>query len=137
MTNLIKPPFWYWIVCVFSLLWNGMGVNAYLQQAYNTESFRAQYTAVELQTVLSTPSWVMGAFAVAVFFGFLASILLVLRKKFAYIIALISLIAVIAQMSYLFFGTQPSSLVMPIMIVIYAIFLMWFSKYAMAKHWIS
>lgn len=137
MTNTIKPPIWFWVASIIALLWNGMGVYAYLQQAYNTESFRAQYTAEELEAVLNTPSWVMGAFAVAVFFGFLASILLLLRKKFAYVIALISLIAVIAQMSYLFFGSTPSNLILPLFVLVFSVFLLWFSKTAMAKGWIS
>ena len=39
-----KPPIWFWIVAIIGLIWNGMGVNHYLQQAYNTESFRNMYT---------------------------------------------------------------------------------------------
>ncbi|MGJ5640830.1 hypothetical protein [Formosa sp. S-31] len=137
MSNLIKPPIWYWIVSVFYLLWNGMGVNQYLQQAYNTETYRSQYTAEQLEAAANMPSWIMGAFAIAVFFAFLGSILLLLRKKFAYIMALVALIAVIAQMSYLFFATQPTSLILPITVLVLSVLFMWFSKHAMKKQWIG
>ena len=38
-----KPPVWFWIVSAVALIWNGIGVNMYLQQAYDTESYRAMY----------------------------------------------------------------------------------------------
>ena len=45
-------------------------VNAYLQQAFNTESHRAMYTQEQLDIVANTPTWVTAAFAIAVFAGF-------------------------------------------------------------------
>ncbi|WP_066218403.1 hypothetical protein [Formosa haliotis] len=136
MNNAIKPPVWYWLVTGFSLLWNGMGVNAYFHQINNTEAFRSQYTEAQLQDFLETPTWVMRAYAVAVLFGFLASILLMVRKRLAYPMALTSLIAVIAQMSYLFFDVKPPNLFMPICIVIFSVFLLWFTKFSKKKAWI-
>ena len=76
-----KPPVWFWIISVVALLWNGMGVNAYLQQAYMTEGFKAQYNAEQLEAIANTPAWVTAAFAIAVFAGFLGCVGLLLRKK--------------------------------------------------------
>ncbi len=42
MTNSTnKPTVLFWIIGVVALIWNAMGVNAYIQQAYNTESYQA------------------------------------------------------------------------------------------------
>lgn len=30
-----KPPIWFWIISVIALIWNLMGVMAYLGQAYS------------------------------------------------------------------------------------------------------
>ncbi len=83
MTNSsTKPPIWFWVISVIALLWNLMGVNAYLQQAYQTESFQAMYDTPELlELVNSTPAWATAAFAIAVFAGALGCIVFTLKKK--------------------------------------------------------
>ena len=137
MTNSMnKPPIWFWIVSVLALIWNGMGVNAYLQQAYDTESYRAMYTEEQLEIAANMPAWVTAAFAIAVFGGTLGSILLLLRKKLATSVFMISLLAVIVQMGYLLFNDYASSIVMTIMIIVFAIFLVWFAKHSASKGWI-
>lgn len=140
---LTKPPILFWIVSVIALIWNIMGVIQYLDQAYSTESFREQYTAEQLQIIANTPAWVTSVFALAVFTGVFGSIALLLRKKWAYALLLVSLICVVAQMFYsLFiinsveiFGT--SSIVMMAVVLIFAILFLLFSKKAITKHWIA
>ena len=102
MTNLStsKPPVWFWIVSVLELIWNGMGVNAYLQQAYDTEAHRALYTAEQLDVISQQPAWYTTAFAIAVFCGALGCIALLLRKRFAKLLFICSFIAVLVQMYY-------------------------------------
>lgn len=139
-----KPPIWYWIVSVIALLWNGAGVNFYLQQAYDTESHRAMYNTPELlEMVNNTPSWVIAAFAIAVFGGALGCIALLLRKKWAKPILILSLIGIIVQMIYNVFMSGamevygPGAIAMPIMTLLIGIFLVWFSKKGIAKGWLS
>ena len=112
-----------------------MGINQYLQQAYNTDTFKAMYPDEKvLEMVLNTPAWVMGAFAIAVFGGFLGSLFLLLRKKIAKPIFLVSLIAIIIQMFYNVFLSGaldvygPGAMVMPIMVIGFAIFILWYTK---------
>lgn len=92
-----KPPIWFWITSVIALLWNAMGAYMYLIQAYNTESFQAMYTSEQLEMVNNAPSWATAAFAVAVFGGVLGSIGLLLRKKWAKSVFLLSLLGIIAH----------------------------------------
>lgn len=139
-----KPPIWFWIVSAIALLWNAMGVKVYLDQAYNTEAHQAMYDTPELlEIVNNTPSWVIAAFAIAVFGGALGSIALLLRKKWAKSIFTISLIGIIIQMIYNVFMSGamevygPGAIAMPIMTLLFGIFLVWFSKTGIAKGWLS
>src|SRR6056297_2945 len=89
------------------------------------------------------PAWVTGAFAVAVWGGTLGCIFLLLRKKWAKPIFIISLIGIIAQMSYSFFMSNsfevygPGGLVMPIMVLIIGIALILFSNKGISKQWLT
>jgi hypothetical protein len=132
-----KPPIWYWIVGVVALIWNAMGVNAYLQQAYNTESYRAMYSKEQLEIAANLPSFVTAAFALAVFGGALASLLLLFRKKLAVMLFYVSLIAVVVQMGYLLINGYASSIPMTIMIILFAVVLAWFSKYSATKGYLN
>ena len=126
--NSTKPPIWYWFIVGFYLLWNGLGVQKYFIQTNSTET--------QLREIVETPVWVMRAYAVAVMLGFLASILLMAKRKFAYPIALTSLVAVIAQMSYVFFVVKPPNLLMPILVLVFSVLLLLFSKYSKSKNWL-
>ena len=134
---------WFWIVSLIALLWNGMGVLQYLQQAYNTENFRAMYTDEQLSMIANTPSWAIAAFAIAVFGGLLGAFALLLRKKWARPLFLVSLIGIIVQMVYNLFISNAmevygsGAIAMPIMVLVVGIILLWFSKKSIAKGWIS
>ena len=139
-----KPPIWFWIVSAIALLWNSAGVYMYLQQAYNTESHQAMYNTPELlEMVNNTPSWVIAAFAIAVFGGALGCFALLLRKKWAKPIFMLSLIGIIVQMIYNVFISGslevygPGAVAMPIMTLIIGIYLFWLAKKGIAKGWLS
>jgi len=142
-TTRNKPSIGFWIASVAGLLWNLLGVNAYLQQAYKVESFRAQFNEQQLAIMDSAPAWWTAAFAIAVFAGALGCIALLLRKKIAKLLLVLSLLGVIVQFSYELFMTNSSDFyngfawTMTIMIPIVSIFLIWLSKKAIAKGWIS
>ncbi len=132
-----KPAVWFWIVSVIGLIWNAMGVNAYLQQAYNTDSYREMYTAEQLEIVANQPTWLTAAFAIAVFAGALGCLLLLFRKVLAHTLLVLSLLAVIVQMGYVLVQGQASSIGMTIMIIVFSILLVVFSRHSKAKGWIS
>ena len=132
-----KPPIWFWIASTIGLIWNGMGISHYLGQAYNTDGWRSQYTAEQLEVVSNYPSWLTAAFAIAVFAGTLGCILLLLRKKFANFMLLISLIAVIIQMGYLLSQGHTDNMVMTIMIILFSVLLVLFSRKAVSSKWLT
>ncbi len=139
-----KPPVWFWIVSVVALLWNGIGVKNYLDQAYNTEAHQAAYNTPELQEFINnTPSWVTAAFAIAVFGGFLGCIALLLRKTWARPVLLLSLIGIVVQMIYNLFISNAmeimgtTAIVLPILVLLVGVFLVWLSKKGIANRWLT
>lgn len=140
---MTKPSTSFWVISVIALLWNLMGAKAYLDQAYVTDSFKAMYNEEQLKMIAEAPSWATGAFAIAVFGGVLGCILLLMRKQLAKTIFVISLIGILVQMYYNFFVIDsmavygPGALVMPIMVILFALFLIWYSKYCIQKNWIG
>lgn len=138
-----KPPLWFWIVSIAALIWNLMGVMVYLGQAYMTDADLAALPETEQALYANVPAWVTAAFAVAVFGGALASITLLLRKKIAKTLFIISLIGIVVQMSYNLFMSDvmevygPGGMIMPIMVLIIGVYLIMFSNKSIARNWIS
>lgn len=133
-----KPPIWFWIIGVVALLWNGLGVMAYLTRAFATdEMIAALPEEQQVEFLTEYPAWYTAAFAIAVFAGALGCLVLLLRKKMAYMLLVISAIGAIVQHVYLFMNVEMSSIVMPIMVIAVCLFLIWFSKNAISKGWIS
>lgn len=102
MTDQARLPLWFWIVGVIALLWNGIGVLAYLQQVMMSAEEFAGLPEVQQKLLSAQPVWVTAAFAIAVFAGFVASICWLLKKRVAVRLFLLSLLAVIVQFSSYF-----------------------------------
>ena len=133
MNNRQKPNAFFWIIGILALLWNIMGVVAYLGQAYMTDEVLNKLPEADQEWYNNVPAWVTAAFAIAVFAGFIACIGLLLRKKWAVSLFVLSFIGVLVQQIYNFFiqdfvELTGQRLYMPIIIVIIAGFLMWYSK---------
>ena len=103
MSDKVKAPVWFWIVAVLFLLWNGTGVFNYISQVTMSEEALAALDE-QMRTMIETrPPWATASFAVAVWGGFLASILLLMRKSLATFLFVVSLIGVILNMVAGFF----------------------------------
>lgn len=138
-TSTNKPKVWFWIVSAFALLWNAMGVNAYLQQAYNTKAHQAMYNAEQLEIIAQQPAWYAAAFAIAVCCGALGCISLLFRKKWAYGLFLLSAFGAIIQHIYIFTTVEMNmvAMIMPILIIVVCLLLIFFAKNAIAKGWLN
>ena len=134
--SLNKPPIWFLIIGVLALIWNLMGVGAYIAQAYMTDEALAALTESERVMYENLPTWYTAAFALAVFGGAIGCIGLVIRKKWAYMVLLVAGLAALAQMSFITFSLKMANAMTP-MIIVVAIFLIWLAKHASKKGWIS
>ncbi len=97
-----KLPFKFWIISVLFLLWNLVGIAQYLASVTATpESLAAQsYSGEQIEFLLTVPALYASVFALAVWSGLLAAILLLLRRKWAVPIFLISLLFVILSYGF-------------------------------------
>lgn len=127
MTGQAKPSIWFWIIGVIALLWNIMGLGAYFQQfVMSAESFAA-LRPEQQQMLVGQPFWLTGAFATAVFAGFIGSIALLLRKRIAVRLFLLSMIAVFIQFGGLFLAFDYANVliggewIMPILVPVIAV----------------
>jgi len=124
-----KPTKSFWLISILALIWNILGAIAYLIQAYMTDEMIVQLPEEQQKEFLyDHPAWYTALFGLAVFGGVLGCILLLFRKKSAFHLLMISGICAITQQFYLFFNVELNSYVMPIMIIVFSIFLIWYAK---------
>jgi hypothetical protein len=129
-----KTAKWFWVLGVLLVIWNAMGCLAYLGQKLMTPEQMAALPEDQLTFIEMTPAWITTAFALAVWGGLLASILMLLRKSFAHSMFIASLIGVIIQTGYNFFiaGAYqvfgPEGLVMPVVVLSIGIYCIYFTR---------
>ncbi|MCR9265880.1 MAG: hypothetical protein NXH86_17130 [Flavobacteriaceae bacterium] len=143
MTATVKPPIWFWVVSSIALLWNLSGVFNYLNQAFNQQAILESINQAQREVFEGIPAWATAAFALAVFSGTIGSIGLLLRKKWAKPLFIISLIMAVAQFIHWLFVSNaveafgPSTYTMPIIVVIIGLYLIFFSKIGTQKGWLK
>ncbi|WP_136466269.1 hypothetical protein [Flagellimonas onchidii] len=143
MTDSNKPPIWFWMVSVLALLWNSMGVYNYLYTKFNQVEMLEAMTQEQRALFEGIPAWATAAFALAVFSGVIASIGLLLRKKWAKPLFVVSLVtAVIQFINWLFLQNAAevyggAAYTMPILVVVIGLALIYFSKKAIQKGWLT
>ena len=129
----------FWVIATFMLIWNVMGcINFFVQM---NPDMVASYRETEQAIISGRPAWATGAFAVAVFGGALGCLLLLLRKSAAYYLFIASLLGVIVTMTHTLgvgidfgLGEILGIILMPLVV---AAFLIWYSKQAERKGWVS
>jgi hypothetical protein len=133
-------PAWYWAVAIAALLFEAAGVFLFanslmLDPATLPLDQRAIYEA--------TPQWMTAAWAVAIGAGLVGALGLVLRKRFAEPLLLLSVIAVAIPFSGLFLVDQlreltpEDHLLVPVVILILAYGIWQTSKIARRRGWLQ
>jgi hypothetical protein len=139
----LKIPVWFWVVAVIGLLWNAMGVMAFIQSMMMTTEALMKLSEAEQQLIKNTPAWANQAFAIAVFAGFIGCLLMIFKRKLALPILIVSLLAVLVQMYNAFFIMDsiavfgPGGAIMPAMVIVIGILLIWLAKFAISKAWLK
>ncbi|TQV88503.1 hypothetical protein [Aliikangiella coralliicola] len=139
----IKLPTWFWVVSGLALVWNLLGVMAFVGQMMMTPEMMAELPQAEQELYAATPAWANIAFGFAVWGGALGAVALLMKKSWATPLFIISLTAVLVQMYYAFFISKsfevfgPGRMIMPVMVIVIAIALVWLSNKAKSDGWIS
>ena len=129
----------FWVICSIALIWNAMGVINFFVQL-NPEML-ASYRESERAMIVGRPAWATTGFAIAVFGGALGSLLLLLKNSTGFYLFIASLLGVVITMTHTLsiginFGAGEifGIILMPIML---AAFLIWYSKQAENRGWLS
>lgn len=140
-----KPaiPSWFNTVVAFAIVWNLMGIAAFVGGLFVTPEMVAELPQAEQDIHNATPGWAIGAFAVAVFGGLMGCIVLLIKKVLALPILVLSLIGILVQMFHAFFIVNsfavfgPGGAIMPIMVIVIAIALIGLAAKAKTHAWIT
>ena len=97
-----RPPRWYWVVAILALLWMLFGVAAWCMDLMMDPAALARLPEPQQQLYASRPQWLFVVYGVAIFSGLLGAIGLLLRKRWATRLFLLSLLAVVVQFGYTF-----------------------------------
>ena len=130
---------WYWPAAIASLLFMILSCAAYLMQvtadpAQMPPDQRAAYEAL--------PVWVTAAFAVAVWAGAAGALLLVLRRKLAEPLLLVSLVAVLVWLAGMMLtaGVRDSmstnDWIVPIIVAALTWTIFWFARHSRQRDWL-
>lgn len=130
---------WFIVAAVASLLFMGLGCISYLMHVFANPATmpldqRAAYEA--------EPPWVTGAYAVAVWVGLLGAVLLVLRRRVAEWLLLLSLIAVLVWLAGLILvaplreNMSANDLLVAIVVTALTWTVYWFARHSRQRGWL-
>ena len=132
----------FWTIGAVALIWNVMGVMNFFMQM--NAGMLASMPETHRAIIEGRPAWATGGFAIAVFGGALGCLLLLLRKSASFYLFIASLLGVIVTTIHTI-GAAGSTVdfspveisMMIVMPLAVAAFLIWYSKKARTKGWIS
>ena len=140
---MTHPPKWFRIVAIVALLWNLLGCAAYLADVMMSPEAAAKLPAEQQALYESRPSWAVAATASAVWFGALGSLGLLLRKRWAMIPLVVSLLGVLVQNYWVFIGSDaarvagPSAMILQAVVLIVSIALVALARTAARRGWLT
>ena len=134
-TSKSRAPWHLWVIGVLAVLWNFMGAFDYLMTQTRNEGYMSNLTPEQLEYFYGFPAWVVAFWAIAVWGGVLGAVLLLLRKKLAAGVFLVSFLSMVVTTIYNFGLSNglehmgdPFSLVFTALIFLFALLLYLYAK---------
>ena len=137
-----SPPVWFWVISIIGLLWYLMDTSAFFMRLFMTDDAIKAMPANQQHLYRNIPLWVNIVFACEVFGGTLGGIGLLLRKKWALPLFIVSILGVLSQTSYIFFLTDAVSTLgalavgMPLLAILIGVGMIALAKSAISKGWL-
>lgn len=94
---MTKRPMWFRVVSVLAVLWNLFGLWSFYTHVTATPGVIATWPEVQQRIAEVTPGWIFVPFAIATLGGTLGSLGLLLGRRWATPVLLLSLLAIIVQ----------------------------------------
>ena len=137
-----KPPAWFYVAATILIIWDCIGCYAYLSDVSMSAGDIARLPAAQQEIWNMTPAWVKSAYAIAVWIGLAGGLSLIMRRRIAQPLYIVSLIAVVLQFGWTFAATPilstvgSSAAAFPMFIVAIGLVEVWFSRRAAARGWL-
>ena len=119
----MSTPTWFKVVAVLALLWNLLGCLAFFSDLRISPEDLAKLPEAQQALYAARPGWAVAATALAVFGGALGSIGLLMRKRWALPVFVLSLLGILVQDLGLFVLADGASLAGPVAVVMQAVVL--------------
>jgi len=138
-----KLPIWFWIISVLSLLWFFMDMAGFYSRVFMLEQIADKMSETQLALYQVIPSWVNVVYGLKVFGGLMGSLALLSRKKWAFIMFLISIMGGLSQTVYVWFISDAidvmgrPAIVMPAIGIVIGVVMVVASRYTITKNWIK
>lgn len=143
MTEQTIVPKWFTVTCVIALVWNMLGLMAFIGHIMITPEMIAELPENQQTMYENMPIWADAAFGLAVIAGTLGCVLLLLRKISAKSVLIVSLLAVIVQNIHAFIIADSiavlgaSSAIMPAIVIVVAMALIFLANKAQQNNWLN
>ena len=138
-----QRPMSFRVVAIVALLWTLFGLFSFYTNVTATPAVIASWPEAQQQVAAATPRWVFVAFAIATIAGVLGSLGLLLGKRWAVPVLLLSLLAILVQFGSIYALTPTWVLtgiggaILPLCIGAFGLFLWWYARKAAARGWLT
>lgn len=137
-------PLWLRLLALLLLAWNAFGLWVFFQQMTMSPADLARMTEAQRQLFEAMPGWIWMAYGVAVGAGSVGALALLLGRRLALPLFVVSLVAVLAQCSQVFYPGgalqalgPKAALPLPLTIIAVAIFQVWLARRATIRDWLA
>jgi len=137
-----KPPWGYWAVAVIALWWALLLVAAWTMDVTTDPAELVGLPEAQRAISEGRPGWMFAAYGIAAFSLLAGAIGLLLRRRWAGVLFLVSLAAFAVEFAYLFLGMDAIALLgagaalsMPVLILVVGAGLAWFAWFAAGRGW--
>ena len=140
--NAMHRPMSFWVVAVLALLWNLVGLLSFYTHFTAGPDAIATWPEAQQQIVAATPGWIFVPFAIATIGGTLGSLGLLLGRRWATPVLLLSLLAIIVQFGAYYLLTPTWALTgmtgaaLPLCIAVVGLLLWLLAGKAAARGWL-
>lgn len=138
----VQRPLWFVLVAVLALLWNLFGLFSFYVHFTASPEVIASWPEAQQQIAAATPRWIFVPFATATIGGVLGSLGLLLGKRWAEPVLLLSLLGILVQFGSIYAITPAWALTgmggaaLPLGIAVVGVLLWWFAGKAVSRGWL-
>lgn len=138
----VRLPVLFWVVAVAGLLWNLFGVLMFWQNLTMTPEAIAALPDAQRQITEANPRWTLVPFAIATIGGVLGMLGLLLRRRWAVDLLLLSLLALVVQFVAVYLLTPVWALtgiggaLFPLLLWVVAMLLWLYARHAGRAGWL-